>query len=106
MTVEKKEIYEYRYGPNGFPTAMNPLWGVTHAHGQCVGFFTEWQKCYVQSDVPERDCSSWKEDYNECKLHLKEVFVICNFCVLSWKIFELFSNICVSVQCTIESSVE
>ena len=60
------------YGPQGTPTAINPLWGMTTTHGNCLGFFQELQKCYIQADVPEKECSSWHEDYVECKTHLKE----------------------------------
>jgi hypothetical protein len=72
---EKKLFYDERFGINGVgnPTALNPLWQQTNVHRDCVGFFTEYHKCYVQADIPERECLLWKEDYNECKLHFKEV---------------------------------
>ena len=70
---EPQLFYDKRFGPSDFTVAVNPLLGgMTHTHGRCVGFFTEFQKCYVQSDAPVRDCKLWKEDYIECKLHNKE----------------------------------
>ena len=68
------------FGPVGAPTAFNPLQGVTGMHGDCLGFFTQLQKCYVEADVPEHQCQSWRDDYVECKLHLKEARVF--FCSL------------------------
>lgn len=62
------------FGPLGYPSGKDPMWALTKSHGDCLGFFTELQKCFVVSDVPERECQSWKEDYTECKTHRKEVF--------------------------------
>jgi hypothetical protein len=58
---------------HGTPSAANPLWGVNFSQGECLGFFTEYQKCYVQADIPEKECKLWLEDYSECKLKRREV---------------------------------
>lgn len=55
------------------PSMANPVWAATHHHGDCLGFFLEYQKCYVQADVPEKECELWRQDYVECKMHLREV---------------------------------
>jgi hypothetical protein len=65
-----------RVGLLGAPSAVNPLWGVTHAHADCFGFFNAYQRCYVQADVPNKECQVFKDDYAECKLHRKEVFIV------------------------------
>lgn len=63
---------DIRFGPVGNPTARNHYWGFTSAEGDCLAFMTEFHKCYVQADIPEKECKPWRDDYAECKLHFKE----------------------------------
>ncbi|KAI3631665.1 hypothetical protein MIR68_010138 [Amoeboaphelidium protococcarum] len=60
------------YTFQGTPSQTNPLYGLNPIHGKCLGFFTEYQKCYIQADIPEKECRLWQEDYAECKMRVKE----------------------------------
>lgn len=52
---------------------LNPVAGNSKLHGDCAGMFVEYQRCYIQADVPEKQCRLWQDDYAECKMRVKEV---------------------------------
>jgi hypothetical protein len=49
------------------------MWGISMSHRNCAHYFDEYMKCYVEADIPERQCKMWKEDYGECKTRDKEM---------------------------------
>jgi hypothetical protein len=73
---------DLRFGPLGMPNARNHFWSFTSAEGDCLGFMAGFHKCYIEADVPEKECRSWRNDYTECKLHFREVFYsLLMFCI-------------------------